>query len=126
MLVPPPPPQEPIIPEKQVEQILEEAMKEYEDYLSLETVILKEMGLLPDTDKVDIWHPNPNPLFSLTPDITPRVTSRVGVNFMSVNFLELTPTLVSSVQADVWCSLKPEAFHTTHLTQYYKVVQLKM
>ncbi|XP_029489077.1 dynein axonemal intermediate chain 3 isoform X1 [Oncorhynchus nerka] len=45
---------EPIIPEKQVEQILEEAMKEYEDYLSLETVILKEMGLLPDTDKVDI------------------------------------------------------------------------
>lgn len=45
---------EPIIPEKQVEQILEEALKEYEDYLSLETVILKEMGLLPDTDKVDI------------------------------------------------------------------------
>ncbi|CAB1323949.1 unnamed protein product [Coregonus sp. 'balchen'] len=46
---------EPIIPEKQVAQILEEAMKEYEDYLSLETVILKDMGLLTDTDnKADI------------------------------------------------------------------------
>ncbi|XP_010900416.2 WD repeat-containing protein 63 [Esox lucius] len=42
---------EPNLQEKEEKQILEEAKKEYEDYLSLEKVILKDMGLLPDPDE---------------------------------------------------------------------------
>ncbi|XP_046905383.1 dynein axonemal intermediate chain 3 [Hypomesus transpacificus] len=41
---------EPIMPEKAEDQILEEALKDYKDYLALEKVILKDMGLLVDTD----------------------------------------------------------------------------
>ena len=43
-------PQEPIMPEKAEDQILEEALKDYKDYLALEQVILRDMGLLVDTD----------------------------------------------------------------------------
>ncbi|KAL1022761.1 hypothetical protein UPYG_G00031960 [Umbra pygmaea] len=43
---------ETILPEKTEKQISEEAKKEYDDHLSLEKVILKDMGLQPDTDNM--------------------------------------------------------------------------
>ncbi|KAJ8376399.1 hypothetical protein SKAU_G00069790 [Synaphobranchus kaupii] len=42
---------ESVVPEMLVEQIEEKAQKEYQDYLGLEKVILKDMGLLSEEDK---------------------------------------------------------------------------
>ncbi|XP_064189536.1 dynein axonemal intermediate chain 3 [Anguilla rostrata] len=42
---------ESVVPEMLVEQIEEKAQKEYQDYLALEKVILKDMGLLSEEDK---------------------------------------------------------------------------
>ncbi|KAJ8278976.1 hypothetical protein COCON_G00060420 [Conger conger] len=42
---------ESVVPETLVEQIAEKAQKEYQDYLALEKVILKDMGLLSEEDK---------------------------------------------------------------------------
>lgn len=40
--------QQPVVPEKSLEQMEEEAQKEYEAYLAMEKVILKDMGLAED------------------------------------------------------------------------------
>ncbi|KAJ8408511.1 hypothetical protein AAFF_G00259250 [Aldrovandia affinis] len=45
---------EPAVPERVVEQIEEKSLKEYQDYLGLEKVMLKDMGLLPKEDSTEI------------------------------------------------------------------------